>query len=86
MTIDLTDIKVVPTLGAQPVTLADAREIVANRCYQAATEIWQDELAHRLYKANGAVEIEEREADFIRTCLGGLPLWMRRPLEAALGA
>lgn len=82
MKIDLTDIKVVPTIGAQPVTLADAREIVSNKCYQSATEIWQDELAHRLYRSEGAVELTDREAEYIRDVLvrTSTPLFIRKPI------
>ena len=86
MKIDLTNVKVVPTLGAEPAILSDAKDLVANKCYQSATEVWQDDLAHRIYHSDGVVELEPREADYIREVLArtGTPLFIRKPIVESI--
>ncbi len=86
MKIDFRKIPVTQNLGDAPAE-ADMRELVGNTFYHAAYDIWQDELARRIYSSQAPVELDEREAAFASAAMQAaqLPLFIRRPVLAALG-
>lgn len=86
MIVDFRKIPVTQNLGDAPVE-ADLRELVGNTLYHAAYEIWQDELARRIYSAQGPLELDERETAFASAAMQAaqLPLFIMRPVLSALG-
>ena len=86
MTIDFRKIRVVQNLGDEPVE-ADMRELVGNTLYHAAYDIWQDELARRIYSAKAPAELDERERVFAHSVMEAaqLPIFIKRPILEELG-
>lgn len=86
MTVDFSKILVTQNLGDEPVE-ADVHELVGNTLYHAAYDLWQDELARRIYSARGPVELNDRESAFASAVMQAaqLPLFLRRPVLMALG-
>ena len=87
MIVDFRKIPVIQNLGDEPLE-ADMRELVGNTLYHAACDIWQDELARRIYSAQGPVELNERESAFASAAMQAvqLPLFIKRPVLSALGS
>ena len=81
MTIDFHNIPIAQMLGSEPVS-TDCTDFVANTLYHSALDLWQDELARRIYAAKGPVELDDREKAFAQSVMEAaqLPVYIKRPI------
>lgn len=78
--IDFSKVKVPASISKKHFQIEDMREQLADAIYKSATNVGYMALAMKIYKSEGEVELDDKEAALLKEFCGRFPLFVQDAL------